>query len=176
MLEDLAINFLHGHWNYCLIKTDIDVMILFKFDVKYVKLNFKAIPSMEFSFDINLYLLCLYDGCLFMENHWKLLQKIFGKFEFQEFRLIENYLRLIKWNSDQSVWFNWYLIASQLIKCSFSIDQAIIEYQSSQTNCFLRIFKFFRLIETYIRSIKKWEFWIFFLSVFTWIKCKVVCN
>ena len=58
MLEDLVINFLHGHWNYCLIKTDINVKMLFKFDVKYVKLNFKAIASMEFSFDINLYILC----------------------------------------------------------------------------------------------------------------------
>ena len=35
-------------------KTDIDVMMLFKFDIKYVKLKFKAIASMEFSFDINL--------------------------------------------------------------------------------------------------------------------------
>ena len=49
-------------------KTDIDVMKLFKFDIKYIKLNFKAIASMEFSFNINLYLLCSYDGCLFMKN------------------------------------------------------------------------------------------------------------
>ena len=54
---------------YCLMKTDIDVMMLFKCDIKYVKLNFKAIASMEFSFDINLCLLCSYDGCLFMKNH-----------------------------------------------------------------------------------------------------------
>ena len=33
-------------------KTDIDVMMLFKFDIKYFKLNFKAIASMEFNFDI----------------------------------------------------------------------------------------------------------------------------
>ena len=50
MLEDYVINFMHGYWNHCLIKTDIDVMILFKFDIKYVRLNFKAIASMEFSF------------------------------------------------------------------------------------------------------------------------------
>ena len=93
ILEDFAINFLHGHWNYCLVKTDINVMMLFKFDVKYVKLKFKAITSMEFSFDINLCLLCLYDGSLFMENRWKLLQKNSGKFEFHEFWSI-------KWNSD----------------------------------------------------------------------------
>ena len=52
-----------------LMKTDIDGMMLFKFDIKYVKLNFKAIASMEFSFDINLCLLCSYDGCLFKKNH-----------------------------------------------------------------------------------------------------------
>ena len=54
MLEDSTINFLHGYSNYCLIKTDIDVMMLFKFDIMYVRLNFKAIASMEFSFDLNL--------------------------------------------------------------------------------------------------------------------------
>ena len=49
-------------------KTDIDVMILFKFEFKYVKLNFKALTSMEFSFDIKFYLLCSYGGYLFMDN------------------------------------------------------------------------------------------------------------
>ena len=55
-------------------KTDIDIMMLFKFEFKYVKLNFKAITSMEFSFDIKFYLLYLYGGCLFMENHSKLFK------------------------------------------------------------------------------------------------------
>ena len=68
LLEDFTIKFLRGCWNYCLIKTNIDVMMLFKFDIKYVKLSFKAIASMEFNFDINLCLLCSYDGCLFMKN------------------------------------------------------------------------------------------------------------
>ena len=50
-------------------KIDIDVMMLFKFDVKYVKLNVKAIASIEFSFDIKFYLLCSYDSYLFiLEN------------------------------------------------------------------------------------------------------------
>ena len=79
MMEDYAISFVHSDWNYCLIKTDTNVMMLFKFDVKYVKLNFKAIASMEFSFDIKFCLLCSYDGCLFMKNYWKLLQKKFWK-------------------------------------------------------------------------------------------------
>ena len=48
---------------------DIDVMMLFKFDVKYVKLNFMVIASMEFSFDIKSYLLCSFDSHLFMKNH-----------------------------------------------------------------------------------------------------------
>ena len=50
MLEDSTIDFLHGCWNYCRIKIDIDVMMLFKFDIKYVRLNFKAIVSMKFIF------------------------------------------------------------------------------------------------------------------------------
>ena len=135
MLEDYTFNFLHGCWNYFLMKTDIDVMMLFKFDIKYFKLNFKAIASMEFSFDINLYLLCSYDGCLFMKNCWKLLQKNSRKFEFHEFRSIENCFRSIEWNSDQSIWFDWYSIANRSIKCSFSIDRETIEYQLSQANC-----------------------------------------
>ena len=68
-LEDSTINFLHVFWNYCFIKTDIDVMMFFKFDIKYVKLNFMAIASMVFSFDLKLNLLCSYDGSLFMKNH-----------------------------------------------------------------------------------------------------------
>ena len=43
-------------------------MMLFKFEFKYVKLNFKDIASMEFSFDIKFCLLCSYDGYLFMKN------------------------------------------------------------------------------------------------------------
>ena len=43
-------------------------MMLFKFDIQYVKLKFKAIALMEFSFDLKLNLLCSYDGCLFMKN------------------------------------------------------------------------------------------------------------
>ena len=49
-------------------KIDIDVMMLFKFEFKCVKLNFKAIASMKFSFDIKFYLLCSYGGCLFLKN------------------------------------------------------------------------------------------------------------
>ena len=131
LLEDYTFNFLHSCWNYCLMKTDIDLMMLFKFDINYVKMNFKAIASMEFSFDINLCLLCSYDGCLFMKNQWKLLQKNSRNFELHEFRSIKNCFWLIEWNNDQSIWFNLYSIASRLIECSFSIDQEAIEYQLS---------------------------------------------
>ena len=34
-------------------KTDIDVMMLFKFDFNHAILNFKTIASMKFSFDLN---------------------------------------------------------------------------------------------------------------------------
>ena len=63
MLEDYIYNFLHDCWNYGLMKTDINVMMLFKFESKYVKLDFKAITSIEFSFDIKFYPLCSYGGC-----------------------------------------------------------------------------------------------------------------
>ena len=72
LLEDFAFNFLHGYWNYDLIKTDIDVMMLFNFEFKYVKLILKAIASMEFNFVINLCQSCSYDACLFKKNHRKL--------------------------------------------------------------------------------------------------------
>ena len=49
-------------------KTDIDVMMLFKFEFKYIELNFKAIASMEFIFDIKLYQSCSYGVCLFMKT------------------------------------------------------------------------------------------------------------
>ena len=35
-------------------KTNIDVMMLFKFDFNHVKLNFNTIGSMKFSFNLNL--------------------------------------------------------------------------------------------------------------------------
>ena len=76
VLEDSTFNFLHGCWNYCFIKTDIDVMILFEFDINYVKLKFKAIASTVFSFDLKLNLLCSYDGCLFMKTVENCLVKI----------------------------------------------------------------------------------------------------
>ena len=140
MLEDSTINFLHGCWNDCFIKTDIGVMMLFKFNIKYVKLNFKAITSIEFSFNLKLNLLCSYDSCLFVKNRWKLLQKIFGKFKFYKIQSIENCFRLIEWNNDQSVWFDWYSIACRSIEFSFSIDQAVMEYESSHTDCQVWIF------------------------------------
>ena len=85
MLEVSTLIFLHGCWNYYFIKTDIDVMMLFNFDIKYVKLKFKAIASMVFSFDLKLNLLCSYDGSLLMKNRWKLFGKNSGKFNFTSF-------------------------------------------------------------------------------------------
>ena len=51
-------------------------MMLFKFDIKYVRLNFKAIALMEFHFDLKLNLLCSYDGSLFMKTVENCLVKI----------------------------------------------------------------------------------------------------
>ena len=99
MLEDSRINFLHGCWNYCLIKTDIDVMLLFKFDIKYVKLNFKTIASMKFSFDLNLILMWSRNYVLFKWNIKNSHQKNLKKFQFHEFRPIKNSLRSIEQES-----------------------------------------------------------------------------
>ena len=96
MLEDSTINILHGYWNYCLIKADIDVMMLFKFDIKYVRLNFKAIASMKFSFDLNLILIWSRNYVLLKWNVKNGCQKNLKKFQFHEFRSIENSLRGIE--------------------------------------------------------------------------------
>ena len=85
MLEDSTLNFLHGYWNYCLMKIDIDVMMLFKFDFKYIKLNFKAIESMEFSYDLNLFLMWSRNYVLFKWNVKNGSQKNLKKFSFTSF-------------------------------------------------------------------------------------------
>ena len=85
MLEDFTIKFLHGYWNYLLIKTDIDVMMLFKFDVKCVRLNFKAIASMEFSFWSQTLSIMFIRWQFVHENRWKLFGENFGKFNFMSF-------------------------------------------------------------------------------------------
>ena len=54
----------------------LPILMLFKFDIKYVKLNFKAIALMEFSFDLKLNRLCSYDGSLFMKAVENCLVKI----------------------------------------------------------------------------------------------------
>ena len=96
-LEDYAFNFLHGCWNYVLIKIEIAIMMLFKFEFKYVKLIFKAIASMKFSFDIILWLSCLYVSCLFKKNRRKLPSKISGNSSFTSFdQLSETLIRLFK--------------------------------------------------------------------------------
>ena len=49
-------------------KTDIDVMMLFKFDFNHAILNFKTIASMKFSFDLNHILIWSRDYVLFKWN------------------------------------------------------------------------------------------------------------
>ena len=58
VFENSAVIFLHSLVLELLSdKTDIDVMMLFKFDFNLAALNFKIIVSMKFSFDLNLILL-----------------------------------------------------------------------------------------------------------------------
>ena len=60
-------------------------MMLFKFDIKYVKLNFKAMASMDFSFSLKLNLLCSYDGSLFMKTVENCFKKILENSSFMSF-------------------------------------------------------------------------------------------
>ena len=103
-------------------------MMLFKFDIKYVKLNFKAIASMVFNFDLKLNLLCLYDGSLFMKTIENCLVKI-----------LENSSSTSFDQSSEAVTNLFDSIDIQLLvdrlNFSFLIDQAAIEYQSSQADC-----------------------------------------
>ena len=56
--ENTAIIFLHILVIELLFnKTDIDVMMLFKFDFNDALLNFRTIASMKFNFDLNLILI-----------------------------------------------------------------------------------------------------------------------
>ena len=178
MLEDSTFNFLHGCWNYCFIKTDIDVIMLFEFDIKYVKLNFKAIASMVFSFVLKLNLLCSYDGTLFMktiENYLvKILENSVSRVSTdREFPLINRMFLFNQSNRNRELiesthGFVLNLLKFRLIENSFwsiefafSINQIGIENQSSHPDCLLKFSSWFQSIERYIRSIKSCEFWIF---------------
>ena len=57
-------------------KTNIDVMMLFKFDIKWVRLNFKAIASMELVLVSN----STYYVHMFVVCSWKLLKTAWWKF------------------------------------------------------------------------------------------------
>ena len=140
-------------------------MMLFKFDIKYVKLNFKAMASMDFSFSLKLNLLCSYDGSLFMKTVENCFKKILENSSFTCF----NWLKITVNRSSEtgpSIWFDWLSIVSRSIECSFSIDRVAIEYQLSQADCLVWIFSFFQPIKKYNQLIEICEFWIF-LSVFT---------
>ena len=166
ILQDSTLNFLHGFWNYY-----FNVMMMFKFDIKYVKLNLKAIVSMVFSFDLKLNLLCSYDSSLFMKNRWKLLGENSGNSVLwvstdREFSSIDR-MFLSDWSnrnresiqSTREFMMNllkFWLIKNSfwLIEFAFSIDQTRIENRSSHPDCLLNFSSWFR-------SIESCEFWIF---------------
>ena len=66
-------------------KTDIDVMMLFKFDFNHAILNFKTIALMKFSFDLNLILIWSRNYVLFKWNVKKMLPKNLKIFSFMSF-------------------------------------------------------------------------------------------
>ena len=113
MLEDSTINFLHGCWNYYFIKTDIDVMMLFKFDIKYVKLNLMAIASKEFPSINRMFLFNRSNGNQeSIKSTWDFVINLFN------FWPIENSFRSIEF--------------------SFTIDRIGIENWSSHLECLLK--------------------------------------
>ena len=176
MLENSTINFLHGCWNYCLIKTDIDVMMLFKFDIKYDKLNFKAIASMKFSFDLNLILMWLRNYVLFKWNVKKWLLEKFEKIQLHAFdrsRITFDWSNVLfdRSNGDQeSIESTWEFVMDLfnfLINREFlSIDWICLFDRSCRNRESIESLKWicwiFWLIEKYLRLIK----WIVF-SIFT---------
>ena len=142
MLEDSTINFLRGCWNYCLIKTDIDVMMLFKFDIKYVRLNFKTIASIKFSFDLNLIMIWSRNYVLFKWNIKNSYQKNLKKFQFHKF--------------DRSrISFDWYIKCSfRLIEQESRIDQVNLRLCEKISSIFRSIKNFFQLIGFAFQSIE----------------------
>ena len=66
-------------------KTDIDIMMLFKFDFNDAILSFKTIVSMKFSFDLNLILIWSRNYVLFKWNVKNGYQKNLKKFSFMSF-------------------------------------------------------------------------------------------
>jgi len=84
--ENTAIIFLHILVIELLFnKTDIDVMMLFKFDFNDAKLNLKTIASMKFSFDLNFTLIWSRDYVFFNWNDKSGYQKNLKKFSFTSF-------------------------------------------------------------------------------------------
>ena len=135
LLEDHAFNFLHGCWNDVLIKTEIGVMMLFKFEFKYVKLIFKAIVSMKFSFDIILWLSCSYVSCLFKKNRRKFLEIRVSRvlidqksFSIDRVKQWSNFLNILIFD------------CSKINRICFSIDREAIEYRSNKSGGQVRIF------------------------------------
>ena len=60
-------------------------MTLFKFGIKCVRLNFKAIASMEFSSSLKINPLCSYDGSFFMKTIENCFRKILENSSFTFF-------------------------------------------------------------------------------------------
>ena len=104
VFENSAVIFLHSLVLELLSdKTDIDVMMLFKFDFNHAVLN---LASMKFSFDLNLFFFFFWsrDCVLFKWNVKKGYQKNLKKFQFHESQSIENFFWLIKQES-RTDWF-----------------------------------------------------------------------
>jgi len=77
-------------------KTDIDIMMLFKFDFNHAILNFKTIASMKFSFELNLFLKWSWAFVSFKWNVKNSYQKKYEKIQFTSFDRLRIPFRLIE--------------------------------------------------------------------------------
>ena len=86
VFENSVVIFLHSLVLELLFdKTNIDVMMLFKFDFNHAILNFKTIASMKFNFDLNLILMWPMDYVLFKWKVKNSYQKNLKKLSFTSF-------------------------------------------------------------------------------------------
>ena len=151
MLEDSTINFLHGYWNYSLIKTDIDVMMLFKFDIKYFRLNFKVIASMKFSFWSQTQSIMFIWWYFVHEKLLKIVGENSGKFSFTSF----DRLRITFDQSSGTETF-WKISSHILINWnSFWIDRMFLFDQSTSSRESIKLDKKFVMI--FFKFLIAWE-------------------
>ena len=133
-------------------------MMLFKFDIKYVRLNFKTIASMKFSFDLYLILTWSRNYVSFKWNVKKTVTRKIWKNSVSRVSInqISPSIDRMRWKPPRKFHHMIQLIKIYfgLIECSFSIDRLAIESRSNWTEPMWWFSLYFWLIENSFRSIK----------------------